>query len=69
MNITMLRCRANTVGPCNENAESFYERLHCEKFRNGEVGPWFILSNAMASGHCGEAKVKLFDDSTFVQLK
>lgn len=53
----MMRCRANTVGQCNDNVESFFEKLHCERFRKDETGPWFMLSNGMSDAHCGEKMV------------
>lgn len=32
---------------CNDNAETFFERLHCERFRKDEIGPWYMFSNGM----------------------
>lgn len=55
----MMRCKADTVGPCNENAESYFEQLHCERFRKDETGPWAMFSSGITSGHCGEQMVHI----------
>lgn len=55
MNITMMRCKDGAPSPCADNAEHFYEILHCERFHKDEAGPWFMLSDGMdKSSKCGE---------------
>lgn len=58
MNITMWRCGPQTTGPCNENAEQFYEVLHCERFHRDNTGPWAMLSDGMKlTSKCGAEAV------------
>lgn len=60
MNITMMRCKEGTTGPCVDNPEHFYEILHCERFHKDETGPWFMLSDGMDNiSKCGEEKVNI----------
>lgn len=55
----MLRCKGDSSGRCMENAEHFYEVLHCERFHKDESGPWFMLSDGMSGSKCGEQIVNL----------
>lgn len=65
MNITMMRCKADSTDTCNDNAEHFYEILHCERFHKDESGPWYMLSDGMDTGSkCGE-KVVNFEIRNF----
>lgn len=53
----MLRCAADSTGPCMENAEHFYEILHCKRFHEDETGPWHMISDGMSGAKCGEEMV------------
>lgn len=58
MNITMWRCGPQTTGLCNENAEHFYEVLHCERFHRDITGPWAMIADGMAkTSKCGALAV------------
>lgn len=68
MNITMLRCKAGTTGPCNDNAEHFLEVLHCERFHKDASGPWFMLSDGMTDAKCGEKTVSQAVDEVHEEI-
>lgn len=54
----MYRCAADSTGQCNDNAETFVEDMHCERFKSDKTGPWTMISDGMSGSHCGEKKVK-----------
>lgn len=68
MNITMLRCKEGT-GRCMDNAEHFYEILHCERFHKDEAGPWAWLSDGMNNdSKCGELTVNFHGKNYIPQV-
>lgn len=58
----MLRCGPEVTGNCMENADHYYEVLHCKRFHNDESGPWFMISDGMSGSKCGEEAVKIMSD-------
>lgn len=69
MNITMMRCKEETTtGPCSDNAEHFYEILHCQRFKKDDTGPWFMVSDGMQkTSKCGEEIVNFQDTWIFLR--
>lgn len=53
----MFRCPTGSTGECNDNAETFVEHMHCERFKNDMNGPWYMVSKAMSGSKCGELEV------------
>lgn len=57
----MWRCGRETTGLCTENAEHFYEVLHCERFHKDMSGPWAMISDGMSiHSKCGALAVNVF---------